>query len=269
MTTPRLLLFVLLSSCTAKPPIVPPGDGSLALTLTFSDPEHAKGATGTISDRLHAAGVAKYSTSLHGHEVQVVAEGFNPGATTFLTAISTTRGRVSFHRVRDDPEALMRAWQMRGDEALAGVVPQGAALVSESRGLIERAISVVALPGRKLVVEPPRPGETVFRALIVDEAPEMDGSTVRRVEAGERGGLVLVFSDAGAKAFAAVTEKLQGHFLAIVVDDQVWSAPVIREPIRDGRAVVSQARPFPVEEVRLWDLLLRMEPLPSAPVKVK
>ncbi len=49
----------------------------------------------------------------------------------------------------------------------------------------------------------------------------------------------LQFDDAGTKLFAQITKDNVGKIVAIYLDGQVISAPVVREPITDGTAVIS------------------------------
>lgn len=50
--------------------------------------------------------------------------------------------------------------------------------------------------------------------------------------------IALNFTSAGAELFAKVTEQNVGRQLAIVLDGELYSAPVIRVPILDGNAVI-------------------------------
>lgn len=49
----------------------------------------------------------------------------------------------------------------------------------------------------------------------------------------------LEFNPEGATKFAAITETNVGQPLAIFLDDQLVTAPVVNEPIKDGRAIIS------------------------------
>jgi preprotein translocase subunit SecD len=75
----------------------------------------------------------------------------------------------------------------------------------------------------------------------------------------------LEFNPAGAKAFADITESNVGRHLAIVLDGNVHSAPVIREKIPSGHAQITGG--FTVEEATDLAIVLRAGALP-APVKV-
>jgi len=69
------------------------------------------------------------------------------------------------------------------------------------------------------------------------------------------------FDAVGAKRFADATTDNVGRLFAIVLDDQVISAPVIREPILGGAGVISGT--FTVQEVQDLALLLRAGALPA------
>jgi preprotein translocase subunit SecD len=73
------------------------------------------------------------------------------------------------------------------------------------------------------------------------------------------------FNAAGARAFADLTEANVGKRLAIVLDGNVHSAPVIREKIPSGRAQITGG--FTTEDATDLAIVLRAGALP-APVKV-
>ncbi|HEY4135194.1 MAG TPA: protein translocase subunit SecD [Alphaproteobacteria bacterium] len=69
------------------------------------------------------------------------------------------------------------------------------------------------------------------------------------------------FDTAGARRFADATKQNVGKPFAIVLDDKVISAPVIREPILGGSGVISGS--FTTESARDLALLLRAGALPA------
>lgn len=75
----------------------------------------------------------------------------------------------------------------------------------------------------------------------------------------------FAFDALGAKKFAEATTQHVGKRFAIVLDNQVISAPVIREPILGGRGIISGS--FSVEAAKDLALLLRAGALP-APLSV-
>ena len=69
------------------------------------------------------------------------------------------------------------------------------------------------------------------------------------------------FNTSGALRFATVTEQNVGKPFAIVLDKEVVSAPVIREPIRGGSGQISGN--FTVEQANDLSILLRAGALPA------
>jgi preprotein translocase subunit SecD len=75
----------------------------------------------------------------------------------------------------------------------------------------------------------------------------------------------MTFDKSGARRFARITEANVKKRLAIVLDGSVYSAPVIRERIGDGRAQISGR--FSEEEATDLAIVLRAGSLP-APVEI-
>jgi preprotein translocase subunit SecD len=69
------------------------------------------------------------------------------------------------------------------------------------------------------------------------------------------------FNSAGARRFAQVTQENVGRPFAIVLDNEVISAPVIREPILGGSGQISGS--FTVEQANDLAILLRAGALPA------
>jgi SecD/SecF fusion protein len=101
--------------------------------------------------------------------------------------------------------------------------------------------------------------------------PEMTGKYVRRayVQMEPLTGAPQVgieFDGEGARIFERVTAANVDRFLAIVLDGELYTAPVIREPIAGGRCQISRQGGFPMEEAQRLASVLE-NPL-QAPVKV-
>jgi preprotein translocase subunit SecD len=75
----------------------------------------------------------------------------------------------------------------------------------------------------------------------------------------------LRFNDAGAKIFEEITSKYVKKRLAIILDGNLYSAPVIQEKIEGGNAQISGN--FTLEEAKDLAIVLRAGALP-APVKL-
>jgi len=73
--------------------------------------------------------------------------------------------------------------------------------------------------------------------------------------------VAFTFNTSGGIKFATITERNVGRPFAIVLDDEVISAPVIREPIRGGSGIISGS--FTVESANNLAILLRAGALPA------
>jgi preprotein translocase subunit SecD len=105
---------------------------------------------------------------------------------------------------------------------------------------------------------------------VVKRKVEVAGDDLVDAQAGydQRSGTPMVsfrFDTAGAKRFADVTQHNVGQPFAIVLDNKVLSAPVIREPILGGSGQITGN--FTVAEANDLAVLLRAGALP-APLKV-
>jgi len=82
--------------------------------------------------------------------------------------------------------------------------------------------------------------------IYVADKSEMDNSDIKGVKSGlsHQGfeQLEIVFTEEGAKKFAALTEKLIGQRLAILIDGQVVSVPVVREKITGGTGQITGSK---------------------------
>jgi preprotein translocase subunit SecD len=92
----------------------------------------------------------------------------------------------------------------------------------------------------------------------------VDSRAVRGQQFGDPQ-VTMTFDSRGAREFADITERYVQRQLAIVLDNQVYSAPVIRTRIPDGEAYIEGS--FTIEEARLLAVVLRAGALP-APVSV-
>lgn len=88
---------------------------------------------------------------------------------------------------------------------------------------------------------------------LIDAAPGYDNYNNAQVS--------FRFNAVGAKQFAKATRKNVGKRLAIVLDNKVISAPVIKEAITGGSGVINGT--FSVEEANDLSLLLRSGALPA------
>lgn len=98
----------------------------------------------------------------------------------------------------------------------------------------------------------------VFRSIIID-----GGMLVNATQSYDQQGrpdVAITLDGAGSKRFAKVTQENSGKPFAIIVDNQVISAPNINEPILGGSATISGG--FTVESANELAIALRSGKLP-------
>lgn len=99
---------------------------------------------------------------------------------------------------------------------------------------------------------------------LVKEIPEITGEALSDAQATITQGQSQInfkFDNFGARKFAEVTSNNVGKILAIILDDKVISAPVIREPILAGQGVISGN--YTIQTATDLALLLRAGSLPA------
>jgi preprotein translocase subunit SecD len=137
------------------------------------------------------------------------------------------------------------------DEALKGNVPPGDEVLYQS--------TVDAKTGRRTTVP-----------YLVKKRASLTGASITdaRVQIDSRFGepyVSLTFDARGARTFETVTGENIGKRLAIVLDNNVYSAPVIRDRIAGGRAQITGR--FTMDEAKDLAIVLRAGALP-APVNI-
>ncbi len=197
-------------------------------------------AVDTIRNRVDQFGVAEPDVIIHGDDrIIVQLPGLKEDVNRAISIIKKT-ARLEFKLVSE-----------KGDlqAALRGNPPPGAEVLYEmdrdpSTGSVRR--TPYLLEKRTLMT-----GEHITRA---------------RVES-DRGQLFIsmVFDSIGADLFERITGDHVGERLAIVLDDRIFSAPVIRDRISGGRAIIEGS--FTPQEASDLALVLRAGSLP-APVTI-
>jgi protein-export membrane protein SecD len=122
-------------------------------------------------------------------------------------------------------------------------------------------------------IEPPKAGtirvpsvDNPSQIYVVDDTPLMTGEDLADAQAGfdqKTSEAVVNFrlNTSGARKFGEVTQQNVGKPFAIILDDKVISAPVIREPILGGSGQISGS--FTVETANNLAILLRAGSLPA------
>ena len=129
---------------------------------------------------------------------------------------------------------------------------------------------IVELPGEK---NPEKAIETIGKTAVMEFKDEsgttrMGGQDLKtakeQIENGNKNVVAIEFTDEGAKKFADLTASNVGHKIAILLDGEVLTAPVVNEPITGGKAVITGSKSL--EEAKSLAILLRSGALP---VKLK
>lgn len=138
--------------------------------------------------------------------------------------------------------------------------------------MVKSTIGKLAKLEFRMVAESGKAGETVERKLKaggsikLEDQVKMTGREVKsaRVEVDPQThemSVSLEFSSTGGELFDRITSENVGKRLAILLDDVVYSDPVIRERISHGRASISGG--FSKEEAHQLAVVLRSGALPA------
>jgi preprotein translocase subunit SecD len=134
--------------------------------------------------------------------------------------------------------------------ALAGNIPFGDVI------LYERATD-------------PKTGVVSKIPLLIKDKTLMTGDVLKdarvRFDQNGRPFVGISFRTVGAKLFEQITTENVGKRLAIILDNNIYSAPVIKQPISGGEAIIEGR--FSMDEAKDLAIVLRAGSLP-APVKV-
>ena len=215
-----------------------------------------------------------YSTTVDGNTLRV---SFTAQALTDL-ATKTVQQSISIVRRRIDETGVNEPVVARQGQNRILVELPG---VSEPDRIKKLLGSTAKMTFRLVGEEGAGPNADVELLPFVDKAGrgeklpikrhvEVDGMNLTRATAAldrRSGGWVVDFGldSIGTRHFANVTTAHVGQPFAIVLDDKVISAPVIREPIVGGQGQISGN--FTVEEANDLAVLLRAGALP-APLKI-
>jgi preprotein translocase subunit SecD len=138
---------------------------------------------------------------------------------------------------------------------------------------VEDAIKNGPPPGRQVLYGHAGRGNGIGaeqQAYVVESRPLMTGeyiqdARVRPAQQLQGASVELILNGAGARLFEQITAANVKRRLAIVLDNRVYSAPVIQERIGGGRASITGN--FDLKEARDLSIVLRAGALP-APVEI-
>jgi preprotein translocase subunit SecD len=226
----------------------------------------------TLSSSTFETGGGNYSLSFKPSDLSQLRSN------TMDQALATIRNRIDQLGVREttvqregEGEILVQLPGIQDPERAKDLIGKTAVLefklVDDSHG-VDQALKDGAPPGDQILYGAPQQGGK--EPYLVESQLLMTGDSVTdaRVRPGARleGPYVSVDLDSrGARIFDAVTSENVGRRLAIILDNTVYSAPVIKERIPGGR--VSITGRFSIDEAHDLAIVLRSGSLP-APVEI-
>jgi protein-export membrane protein SecD len=185
----------------------------------------------TVRRRIDAFGTTEPTIQRQGRDrILVQVPGIKD--VTRLKSLVGETGKLEFRMVDTAGDV--------GEAQRTGRAPPGTELMASEDGFS----TAYLLKSRALVT-----GEN-----LVDAQPGFDQQTNEPV-------VTFRFDTAGARRFARVTQTNVGRPFAIVLDNKVISAPVIREPILGGSGQISGN--FTIQEANDMSVLLRSGALPA------
>ncbi len=224
----RALLPAVLALAACRKPA--PASETLVISLT------PPGDTAAVAIEERVRDVAGAKVSVEAGAIRVTLPGQTDEAT--WRARLTREGRLAFGAI--DPRAvvvraLARAEQ-NGEGTPSVVVTEDGSIEGPDRDAIVEAARMAAPAAKDETLAFER-GEAPFRMWVVEEPREsrVHGIQVAQDAAGLWG--VNVTLDAPA-LFEALTRKQLGRRIAILVDGEVISAPVVMDPIASGRIAI-------------------------------
>lgn len=233
------------------------------------DPEAMKTARAIVEKRVNALGVSEAVVQL-AENCRIVVE--IPGETDPERALSTIRktGVLEFVALGKEylPPGTVVQTDLGGSAASQPqVTPTGeptAQPTPTGEAEAQPTAQPSATPGGQPTAQPsPTPPPKVYHTVMTGAA--LKSVSVQANQVGKGYQIAFVLTDKGAKIFGDFTSQHVGEYLGIALDKTLISAPVVREPITDGRGVISGN--FTYESANDLAIQLRYGSLPI-PLKV-
>jgi preprotein translocase subunit SecD len=251
----------------------PPGDFATRAQATLKDEfpsldvslGEVKSDGATVTARMKPAEIQAIRTNAVVQGVETIRNRIDQFGVREPQIIAEGEDRivVQLPGVKDQQRAI----ELVGKTALLEfkLVDEGASLEEALKGNIPEDAQVLY---QKSV--DPQSGRATKTPMLVKKRALLTGDTIKtaKVNFSNQGGgahVSLSFDTQGAKVFDRVTAENVKRRLAIVLDDTIYSAPVIQERISGGEAQITGN--FTAEEASDLAIVLRAGSLP-APVKV-
>lgn len=259
-----VLLLVLVTACSRKVDLAVPGGGA---GMLFAVEGAASGGTRAMLDavreRLAFVGVRDATvTAEEDDRIRVLLPGVDARGADRVERLLVRPTRVAFAAVDDGRAFFERARQelaadgpvrVAFDSYRRGAGGEHAAtayLTSADRGALQAVLEQLEPPeGTRLRV---LPGKFATFAYLVEDPPGLDRPEIEEARVVSRepaGDAVVSMTLAGRdrEAFAALTRRQLHRRLAILVDGEIRSLPVVQEVIGSGRARIGPSPVTPKE----------------------
>ncbi|MCX6027316.1 MAG: protein translocase subunit SecD [Chloroflexi bacterium] len=191
------------------------------------------------------------------------------GVTEPIVQVSGTRRILvelpGFEKTEDAIALIKETGLLEFVDAGTTRLPEGASVMTDARALLG---STSATPDATATVDPAAPAATptaaapIYHTVMTGAA--LDSVSVSTDKLGSPG-IDFKLTSEGSKVFAEYTSANVGTYLAIVLDGQVISSPVIKTAITDGQGQISGN--FTIETANQLAVQLRYGALP-VPLRV-
>jgi len=260
LTWLAVLVPLLAVACAGPRQQVHPPASACRFRLQHPGQQAARAMAQALAERLRALGMngARARVLDQGRvQVDLAADGCDEQ----LAARLARPPRLDFHLADDGEDAL--AWlrsRLPGDGSVrlateTLTLPAGARsssyLLANSRRRMEKFLSEVEVPARRRFAI--LPGEWGVAAYLVEDPPGLTPVVAQARVVEDEPGLVEVaieLEGESARRFASLTRANLGRRLAIIIDGDIRSLPVIRTTITGGRARIVSSPLLPVEVAR-------------------
>ena len=227
--------------------------GSAVLGSTGNDLDVSKGDGGLITVTPTSAGLQHRISSAASAAIETVNRRVNALGTAESTVVRQGRDRI-----------LVQYPGLQDTKQLKDIIGQTAKLTFHEVHPQLSAEQAGARPPQGFRVYPSGEGDGI--SYLLRESPIVQGDDLTDAQPGfdQRTNEPIIsfrFNQSGARRFGNFTRDNVGRPFAIVLDDKVLSAPVIREPILGGSGQISGS--FTVESANTLAVQLRSGALPT------
>lgn len=228
--------------------------GSAMLGTTSNDIEMAKSDGGVVTIKPTEPGLQQRVANAAGAAIETVNRRINALGTAESTVVRQGRDRilVQYPGLQDTKKLK----ELLGDTAKLSFHEVHPQVTPEEAG------GTRVPPGYRIYPSAERDGVSY----LLRENPVVQGEDLSDAQPGfdQRTNEPIIsfrFNNSGARKFGNFTKENVGRPFAIVLDDKVLSAPVIREPILGGSGQISGS--FTVESANTLAVQLRSGALPT------